>query len=119
MWAALVRRGRFRPRQRPIRPFLVLRRITASAMAGSVRFLSLGKTFVCSFGSCGEPKVGVLTVTASDCLHVREFQRKWHSFLNAARRRLPCGIWTRERQPRSGNWHAHAVVDVGLDIKSG
>jgi hypothetical protein len=27
-------------------------------------------------------------------------------------------MWTRERQPRSGNWHAHAVVNVGRDIKT-
>ena len=28
-------------------------------------------------------------------------------------------MWTRERQPRSGNWHAHSVVNVGRDIKTG
>jgi len=28
-------------------------------------------------------------------------------------------MWTRERQPRSGNWHAHCVVSLGRDIKSG
>jgi hypothetical protein len=28
-------------------------------------------------------------------------------------------MWDRERQPRSGNWHAHAVVNVGWDIKTG
>ena len=28
-------------------------------------------------------------------------------------------MWTRERQPRSGNWHAHAIVNVGWDIKTG
>ena len=28
-------------------------------------------------------------------------------------------MWVRERQPRSGNWHAHAVVNVGFDIKTG
>jgi hypothetical protein len=27
-------------------------------------------------------------------------------------------MWTRERQPRSGNWHAHAAVNVGWDIKA-
>jgi hypothetical protein len=66
----------------------------------------------------GEQNVGALTVTAADCLEVRDFQEKWHSFLNALKKELPCGMWTRERQPRSGNWHAHAAVNVGWDIKS-
>jgi hypothetical protein len=66
----------------------------------------------------GEENVGALTVTAAECLEVREFQEKWHSFLNALKKELPCGMWTRERQPRSGNWHAHAAVNVGWDIKS-
>jgi hypothetical protein len=59
-----------------------------------------------------------LTVTAADCLEAFEFQEKWHSFLNALKRIFPTGMWTRERQPRSGNWHAHAAVDVGWDIKA-
>ncbi len=67
----------------------------------------------------GEENIGALTVTAADCLEVREFQDKWHSYLNAVKKELPCGIWTRERQPRSGNWHAHAAVNVGWDIKTG
>ena len=66
----------------------------------------------------GEENVGALTVTAADCLEVREFQEKWHSYLNALRKELPCGMRTRERQPRSGNWHAHAAVNVGWDLKS-
>jgi hypothetical protein len=66
----------------------------------------------------GEQNVGALTVTAADCLEVRQFQEKWHSYLNALRKELPCGMWTRERQPRSGNWHAHGAVNVGWDIKS-
>jgi hypothetical protein len=66
----------------------------------------------------GEQNVGALTVTAAECLEVREFQDKWHSYLNALKKQLPVGMWTRERQPRSGNWHAHAAVDVGWDIKS-
>ena len=28
-------------------------------------------------------------------------------------------MWTRERQPRSGNWHAHCVVNLGRDVKTG
>jgi len=47
-----------------------------------------------------------------------EFQGKWHSYLNAVKKIFPTGIWTRERQPRSGNWHAHAVVNVGWDIQT-
>lgn len=66
----------------------------------------------------GEENVGALTVTAAECLEVREFQEKWHSYLNAVKKELPSGMWTRERQPRSGNWHAHAAVNVGWDIKS-
>jgi len=67
----------------------------------------------------GEQNVGALTVTAADCVEVRAFQEKWHSLLNALKKELPCGMWTRERQPRSGNWHAHAAVNVGWDVKSG
>jgi hypothetical protein len=28
-------------------------------------------------------------------------------------------MWTRERQPRSGCWHCHAVVDMQRDIRTG
>ena len=66
----------------------------------------------------GEQNVGALTVTVSDCIQASEFQKKWHSFLNSLRKLFPTGMWTRERQPRSGNWHAHAVVNVGWDIKT-
>src|SRR5258705_7019189 len=67
----------------------------------------------------GEQNIGSLTVTAADCLEASDFQSKWHSYLNALKRKFPTGMWTRERQPRSGNWHAHAAVNVGWDIKSG
>ena len=66
----------------------------------------------------GEQNVGALTVTVSDCLEASEFQKKWHSFLNSLKKIFPTGMWTRERQPRSGNWHAHAVVNVGWDLKT-
>src|ERR1041385_3639896 len=66
----------------------------------------------------GEEKVGSLTVTVSDCVEASEFQSKWHSFLNPLQKLFPTGMWTRERQPRSGNWHAHAVVNVGWDIRT-
>ena len=66
----------------------------------------------------GEQNVGALTVTAADCLEAAEFQDRWHSFLNSLRKIFsPTGMWARERQPRSGNWHAHAVVNVGWDTK--
>jgi hypothetical protein len=67
----------------------------------------------------GEENVGALTVTVADCIEASEFQSRWHSFLNSLRKIFPTGMWTRERQPRSGNWHAHAVVNVGFDIKTG
>jgi hypothetical protein len=66
----------------------------------------------------GERNVGALTVTAADCLEASEFQSKWHSYLNPLKKIFPSGMWTRERQPRSGNWHAHPAVDVGWDIKT-
>jgi hypothetical protein len=67
----------------------------------------------------GENNVAELVVTASDCLSSKEFQKKWHSFLTGfLKKRFPSGMWTRERQPRSGNWHAHCPVDVGRDIKT-
>ncbi len=66
----------------------------------------------------GEQNVGSLTVTAADCLESSEFQEKWHSYLNPLKKLFPTGMWTRERQPRSGNWHAHAIVNVGWDIKT-
>ena len=28
-------------------------------------------------------------------------------------------MWARERQSRSGNWHAHGAVNLGRDIKTG
>jgi hypothetical protein len=68
----------------------------------------------------GENNVAELVVTASDCLSVKEFQKKWHSFLTGfLKKRFPSGMWTRERQPRSGNWHAHCAVNLGRDIKTG
>jgi hypothetical protein len=66
----------------------------------------------------GEHNVGALTVTVADCIEASDFQKKWHSFLNALREIFPTGMWTRERQPRSGNWHAHAAVNVGWDIQT-
>src|SRR6266478_7289756 len=65
----------------------------------------------------GEQNVGALTVTAAECLEASDFQEKWHSYLNALKKIFPTGMWTRERQPRSGNWHAHAAVNVGWNIK--
>ena len=66
----------------------------------------------------GEQNIGSLTVTVADCLEAADFQSKWHSYLNALRKMFPTGMWTRERQPRNGNWHAHAAVNVGWDIKT-
>jgi len=62
-----------------------------------------------------------LTVTTpTECLEAAEFQKLWHSFLTHGLKKVfPHGMWVRERQPRSQNWHAHAVVNVGWDIKTG
>jgi hypothetical protein len=68
----------------------------------------------------GENNVAELVVTTADCLSSKQFQQQWHSFLTGfIRKRFPSGMWTRERQPRSGNWHAHCVVNAGRDIKTG
>jgi hypothetical protein len=68
----------------------------------------------------GENNVAELVITVPDCRSSKEFQKKWHSFLTGfVRKRFASGMWTRERQPRSGNWHAHCVVSLGRDIKSG
>jgi hypothetical protein len=72
-------------------------------------------------GKCGENNVGVLTITTpSECLTAREFQKKWHSFrTNVVKKLFATGMWVRERQQRTGNWHSHAVVDLGRDVKTG
>ncbi len=69
----------------------------------------------------GESNVAVLTVTTpSQCLSAFEFQKLWHSWRgHVLRRMFPTGMWVRERQPRTGSWHAHCVVNVGWDIKTG
>jgi hypothetical protein len=69
----------------------------------------------------GPNNVGILTITTpSECLSARAFQKKWHPFrTNVVSRMFPTGMWVRERQPRTGNWHAHAVVNLGWDIRTG
>jgi len=69
----------------------------------------------------GENNVGVLTITtSSECLIAGEFQEKWHSFrTNVVKRLFASGMWIRERQARTGNWHSHAVVDLGRDVRTG
>lgn len=69
----------------------------------------------------GENEVAVLTLTMpSLCLSAAQFQKIWHSWrTHALRKRFPTGMWIRERQPRSGSIHAHAIVHVGYDIRSG
>lgn len=68
-----------------------------------------------------ENNCALLTITTpSECLEARHFQAKWHSYLsNILRKMFPTGMWTRERQPRSGNWHSHAIVDMGWDVRTG
>lgn len=69
----------------------------------------------------GENNIGVLTITMpSECLEAREFQKKWHSFrTNVVKKLFKTGMWVRERQSRTGNWHSHAVVDLGRDVRTG
>ncbi len=68
----------------------------------------------------GENNVGVFLLTLPDGLSIKEFQKKWHNFQTGVLRKIfPVGMWTRERQPRSGFWHCHAIVDMGRDIRTG
>jgi hypothetical protein len=69
----------------------------------------------------GENNVGLLTVTTpSQCLSAFEFQRMWRSWRgHVLVKMFPTGMWVRERQPRTGSWHAHCVVNVGWDIRTG
>src|SRR6184192_2406905 len=69
----------------------------------------------------GEDRIGVLTVTTADqCRSLMEFQRRWNSLMtNFVRRLWRSGVWVRERQIRTGNWHGHALVDVGFEIRLG
>ena len=69
----------------------------------------------------GEDRIAVLTVTTADeCRSLREFQRRWNSLMtNFIRRLWKSGVWVRERQMRTGNWHGHALVDVGFEIRPG
>jgi hypothetical protein len=69
----------------------------------------------------GKNNVAVLTITTpSECLSASDFQAKWRSFrTNVIVRMFPTGMWVRERQPRTGNWHSHAVVDLGWDVRTG
>jgi hypothetical protein len=69
----------------------------------------------------GEDRIGVLTLTTADeCRSLREFQRRWNSLMtNFVRRLWRSGVWVRERQMRTGNWHGHALVDVGFEIRPG
>ncbi len=68
----------------------------------------------------GENNCALLTVTTpSECLEATAFQAKWHSFhSNVLRKKFRTGMWTRERQERTGNWHAHAVVNLGWDVRT-
>ncbi len=68
----------------------------------------------------GEDRIGVLTLTTADeCRSLREFQRRWNSLMtNFVRRLWKSGVWVGERQMRTGNWHGHALVDVGFEIRT-
>ena len=68
----------------------------------------------------GEDRIGVLTLTTADeCRSLREFQRRWNSLDDKFRssfvekRSVGCG----SGRMRTGNWHGHALVDLGFDFR--
>lgn len=68
----------------------------------------------------GENNVGVMLLTLPGASSTQEFQKHWNSFLtHSLKKRFASGMWTRERQPGTGDWHAQGVVDMGYDIKTG
>lgn len=67
----------------------------------------------------GEDRVMVGYLTCPGAQSLIEFQRKWHSFLTGVLSKVfVSGMWVRERQSRTGEWHAHFVVVVGFDVRS-
>ncbi|HMJ90399.1 MAG TPA: hypothetical protein VK530_11310 [Candidatus Acidoferrum sp.] len=68
----------------------------------------------------GVDRVGLLTITVpGECLSARDFQSRWHSFrTNVLVKLFKTGMWVRERQIRTGNLHAHAVVNLGRDVRT-
>lgn len=69
----------------------------------------------------GENNCALLTITTpAECLEAKQFQAKWHSYhSNVLRKMFATGMWVRERQPRTGNWHSHAVVALEWDVRTG
>jgi hypothetical protein len=66
----------------------------------------------------GHVLIGYLTCPGAQSLEV--FQRKWKSFRDGVLRKMfPSGIWVRERQSKTGDWHTHFVVGAGFDVRSG
>lgn len=102
------------------------RRQPASSLASEDNYNSKRSRFVASeniaafirtVGECNV-LVGYLTCPGGQSLEV--FQQKWKSFFNGALRGMfGSGMWVRERQHRTGDWHAHFVVDAGFDVRSG
>ena len=74
----------------------------------------------CYIRFAGESQIMVGYLTCPGAQSLVEFQRMWKSFLNGVlKKRFPSGMAVRERQSRTGDWHAHFVVHVGFDVRSG
>jgi hypothetical protein len=73
----------------------------------------------CYIRFVGENQVMVGYLTCPGAQSLTEFQRNWHSFRTGVLRKLlVSGMWVRERQSRTGDWHTHFVAGVGFDARS-
>lgn len=70
----------------------------------------------------GESNVGVLTVTKPESARIGLPALEW-DFAGlrdrCLRQKFKAAIWTAERQQHTRDWHVHALVDVGFDIRTG
>jgi hypothetical protein len=74
----------------------------------------------CYIRFAGEDRIMIGYLTCPGAQSLVEFQRMWKSFLNGVLKKLfPSGMAVRERQSRTGDWHAHFIVDVGFNARSG
>jgi len=69
--------------------------------------------------SVGIGKLALLTVTTADnCTDPKVFQKRWRKFHRGVKGFFPFGTWAREPQKR-GAWHAHCVVPMNEDVRTG
>src|ERR1700737_1090416 len=74
----------------------------------------------CYIRFAGENQIMIGYLTCPGAQSLVEFQRMWKSFLNGVLRKVfPSGMAVRERQSRTGDWHAHFIVHVGFNARSG